>query len=216
MSKVYQNAMVAMQCSRFTLQMPLIDPTPPTNIYIPPNAAVLSQNQKPIVADPAPSDLVFPQALPDAFPTSPAEVLIRPLPLFPEQFRRLEVRRALVVGVLKQADHAEQDSLGRLHGAPPLARALVPVLVLLWRMQDADAQLTVRVDVGVERYRTLEHQFRRHQGVVGGEAQVGAEVASWKDMGLLVCLAYNGKGHGGKAARRCGKNAYRRSICSRR
>lgn len=132
----------------------------------------------PVPALPHKTLLILPQTLPNTLPTPLPEILVLPLLLLAKHARRLEVGRALVVRVLKQADDANEDRLGRLHGTPPLAGRLVPVLVLLWRVQDADTQLTVRVDVGVERDRRLEDQLGRHERVGWREGQVRAEVAS--------------------------------------
>ena len=60
--------------------------------------------------------------------------------------RRLDVGGTLVVGPAQHADDAEQDGLGRLHGRPALGCRLVPVLVLLGRVEDRDAHLAVLVD----------------------------------------------------------------------
>src|SRR4051794_40114265 len=61
---------------------------------------------------PSQQPLILPQALPHTLPTPPPKVLVQPLPLVAQQPRGLDIRGALVVGVLEQADDAEQDGLG--------------------------------------------------------------------------------------------------------
>lgn len=123
--------------------------------------------------------LVLPQTLsntpPDPFP----KVLGPSFLLNPEQLGGLQIRRALVIQFAKQADDADQYGLGGLHRGPALRRALVAVLVLLGRVQDRDAQLARRVDVGVEGDGRLEDQLRREMRVLRGECQVGAKVGSY-------------------------------------
>lgn len=131
-------------------------------------------------ADRQPS--VLAQALPHALPTPLAKLLARAGPVLAQQLGRLGVGGALVVGARKEADDAEQDGLGGLHGAPALGGALVAELVLLGRVQDRYAQQArVRVDVGVEGDRVLEGEGRRHEGVLRREAEAAAEVGacSW-------------------------------------
>lgn len=104
---------------------------------------------------------------------------MHPGALLAQQLGGLGVGGALLVGAREQADDAEQDGLGGLHGAPALGGALVAEAVLLGRVQDRDAQQArLRVHVGVERHRVLEGQGRRQEGVLRGEAQACAEVAS--------------------------------------
>ncbi len=133
------------------------------------------------------AELVLSEALPHAFPTALPELLARTFSLLAQQPGGLHVGRALVVGILKETDDTQQDRLGRLHGAPALARGLVAVLVLLRGVQDADAQLAARVDVGVERDGGLEGQLGRHKRVGRRESEVGAEVASCKIQKSVNC-----------------------------
>lgn len=92
-----------------------------------------------------------------------------PLLLLAQHPRCLDVRRALLIGAVEQADDAEEDRLGRLHGAPTLGGGLVAVLVLFGRVQDGDAELAVFVNVGVERDGVLKGELGRHVRVVFGE-----------------------------------------------
>lgn len=95
---------------------------------------------------------------------------------------------------MQQADHADQDRLGRLDRAPPLRGLLVPVLVVLRGVQDRDAEQARGVDVGVEGDRRLEGQGRRHEWVCWGKAEDAPEVASCVSFLLLAMLYVRGEG----------------------
>lgn len=115
------------------------------------------------------SILVLSQALPHTLPTPSPVILVLPLLLLAQHPRGLDVRGALFIGAVEQADDAEEDRLGRLDGAPALGGGLVAVLVLFGRVQDGDAELAVLVDVGVERDGVLKGELGRHVRVVFGE-----------------------------------------------
>lgn len=140
--------------------------------------AIAHTHPGPHVYSSPPTPLVLAQTLPHALPTPSPIVLVLALLLLTQHPRRLDVCGALLVRAVKQADCAEQDRLGRLHGTPPLRRRFIAVLVLLRRMQDGNAQLAILVNVGVERNRVLERERGRHVRVVLGKGESSTKVAS--------------------------------------
>lgn len=105
---------------------------------------------------------ILAQTLPNALSTPLPVLLVHAIPLLAQQLGGLGVRGTLVVRACKQADDAQQDSLGSLHGAPPLGRTLITVLVLLGWVQDGDAEQSgIRVDVWMEGDGVLEGEGRR-------------------------------------------------------
>lgn len=164
--------------------------------------------------------LVLPQTLPHALPTPSPIVLVLALLLLAQHPRRLDIRRALFVRTVEQADYAQEDRLGGLDGAPALRGRLVAVLVLLGGVQDGNAQLAVFVNVGMERDGILECERGRHVRVVFRENEPSAKVASYIYTNvqksafprILKTLGPTEKG-GGERQR---ESTHRRSICSRR
>lgn len=100
------------------------------------------------------------------------------LALLTQHPRRFHVGRALIVGAMEQADGAQKNGLGSLHWTPALRGGLVAVLVLLRRVQNRNAQLSVFVDVGMERDRVLEGEGGRHVRIRRWEDETGTEVPS--------------------------------------
>lgn len=73
-------------------------------------------------------------------------------------------------------DHAEDDLLDALHGAPALGRLLVHRRVVARRVQDRDAHRAVRVDCGraCERGGRVSERGRIHGSKEGGKMRRGA------------------------------------------
>jgi len=80
---------------------------------------------------------------------------------------------------MQQANHTQQDRFRRLHGAPALGCALVPVLVVLRRVQDRNADEPRGIHVGVKRHGRAEGHGGWVEGVGGGEGEAGGEVGAW-------------------------------------
>jgi len=106
---------------------------------------------------------------------------VLPRLLLSKQPRRLDIRGALVVRRVEQADGAQQDCLGCLDGRPSLGGCFVACFVFLGRVEDGDAEAAVRIDVGVEWDRRLEGEGGREVRVFGREAEASAEVSSCND-----------------------------------
>lgn len=110
-------------------------------------------------------------------PHTPPDPLLKLLPILPPHFPRLDIGRTLIVRTTQHTDHAQQNRLGSLHGTPSLAGALITVLVVFGRVQDADADFAIGVDVGVENG-SFEFEFGRLVRIFGGELETSAEYAS--------------------------------------
>lgn len=115
--------------------------------------------------------LTIPHTLPHPLP--------KLFPILPPHLPRLDVCRALIIWAPQHADDAEQDSLGSLYWTPALGGRLISVLVIFWRVQDADAYLARRVDVGMEDLGD-EFECRRHERVGGWESHESFETTTWK------------------------------------
>src|ERR1700722_20096195 len=83
---------------------------------------------------------------------------------------------ALVVWLCQHADHGQQDLFHGLHRTPPLRAALVHGRIVPGRVENGDADASIRVDVGVEEGRGEAHGGRR-QWIVPGEGEDGWEEA---------------------------------------
>jgi hypothetical protein len=125
------------------------------------------------------SGSVLTQTLANALAHTTSKLLILAFSLLTEQLGRIQVGGALVVGLVKQGQDADEDGLGGLDRAPTLGSALVAVLIVLGRVQDGDAELAVGVYVGVEGYGRLEDELGWHVRVLGREAQGRVETATW-------------------------------------
>ena len=126
----------------------------------PPNNAIapLSQPSSP----PPPSSPVLPnnpthQQTPHLHPQTPPHPLPHRLlklsPPLPPHLRRLDIRRALIIGLRQHAHHANQYLLHALYGTPALRRLFVVVRVVAGSVQDGDADEAGGVNCLVARAR---------------------------------------------------------------
>jgi hypothetical protein len=129
----------------------------------------------------ASSPLILPQTLPNTLPRPPPKLLRLLTPLLfllPPQPCSLHIRRTLIIRAMQQTNHTKQNRLRRLHGAPPLRRAFITILVIFRRMQDANAHEAIRVYIWVEGDGREESHGRRGEGVGGGKGEAGGEVCA--------------------------------------
>lgn len=115
--------------------------------------------------------LTIPHTLPHPLP--------KLLTIFPPHLACLDIRRAFIIRASQHADDAEKDGLWSLHGIPTLGGRLIAILVILRRVQYADAHLTGRVDVGVKEFGD-ELECGWHDGVGGWEGHERFETATWE------------------------------------
>ena len=57
------------------------------------------------------------------------------------------------VGLVEEADHAEEDGPHVLGGVPSLARELPRLRVVHWGVEDGDAEVTILVNIWVPHFR---------------------------------------------------------------
>lgn len=86
----------------------------------------------------------------------------------------LDISRTLVIGLGQHAHDTDEDFFCALDGTPALARLFVVVRVVPRSVQDADADLAVGVDVGVEDFAQEAHGGRGER-VVWRESESGGE-----------------------------------------
>ena len=84
--------------------------------------------------------------LPLALPHTAAHPLLELGRILSPQPRSFYVCGTLVVRARQHGDDGQQNGLGRLNGRPALGGRLVAELVLLGRVQDGDADVTILVD----------------------------------------------------------------------
>lgn len=82
---------------------------------------------------------------------------------------------------MQQTNHTEQNSFGRLDRTPSLSGRLVPVFIVLGRVQDGDADEAAGVDVWVEGDGGVEGHGWWEEGVGGGKGEAGGEIGSCFD-----------------------------------
>lgn len=93
---------------------------------------------------------ILTQTLPHNLPTSLPKLLPLPLLLLPPHSRGLHIRRTLIIRIMQQTYNTQQYRFRCLYRTPSFCRALVPVLVVFWGVEDRDAEPAVEVDVWVE------------------------------------------------------------------
>lgn len=111
-----------------------------------------------------------PQTPPDALPHHALKLRS----LLAPHLGGLDISRTLVIRLRQHAHHANKDLFRALNGTPALAGLLVVVGVVSGSVQDADADLAVGIDVGVEDLAQKAHG-RRRERVVGRECEGGGE-----------------------------------------
>ena len=83
------------------------------------------------------------------------------------------------VGLIEEADHAEEDGPHVLGGVPSLTGQLTGLGVIHRGVEDGDAEVTVLVNVWVPHF-WLESEGRRIVRVVGGELDVSLEFLNYQ------------------------------------
>lgn len=132
----------------------------------------------PITEAPKASGLLFRRKnfllQPQTSPNPLSDNLLELLSPLPPHLGCLNVRRTLIVWFSQHAHHANQDHLGRLDWAPPLACALIMIRIIPRRVQNADANFAIGIDVWVK-YFAQEFHGRRRERVVWRKGENGGE-----------------------------------------
>ena len=125
-----------------------------------------------------------PLITPLAFLTLPytlADLLLEPRPIIPPLYRRIQIRRTLVIGIRQHGNDRHEDLFHAKDGSPPLRGRLVKVVRIVPRfVQDGDANLPILVNIRMPHF-ALERHFRRPIWEVFGEDEAGLEEASLEE-----------------------------------
>lgn len=123
--------------SAYQVQIPNLQ----TNTQSPiPQHTIPNMNPTSQPTNPAPNSRL--QTIPHTLP----HLLLKRHRIIPPLPRRLDIRRALVVGTAQHADNGEEDGRGCLDGGPAFRGGFVACAVFFGRVEDGDADGAVCED----------------------------------------------------------------------
>ena len=114
---------------------PLSQPSSPSH----PSSPVPSLPNPPVLPNKPTHQQTPPPLHPQPPPHPLPHRLLKLSPPLPPHLRRLNIRRALIIGLRQHAHHANQYLLHALYGTPALRRLFVVVRVVAGGVQDGDA-----------------------------------------------------------------------------